>query len=246
MFAYFIDLITAVRLICHTVHICHFLHSGHIKRLCPWNHHLLQHCGLSHLLRVLRSHRSVRLGQCCHCCPDEAPGGEQQGGQRGGWNGGRVGDGEQGSVGRHDTEVTPAEFSGNGPGQAEFRRFPLEVPWRTVQGAGRRRPDGLPHSGHEKRLCEHQSRSSFIFGANTGGMTSLCVSSICIFVHFHWKVPGPWHLVPHSYYMLLWGFTKSRPVLWTTKRWYRHFANTDSENCHSVIASSKIATLLVT
>lgn len=207
MFAYFIYIITALQLISHSVHICHVLHSGYIKRLCPWNHHLLQHCGLSHLLRVLRSHRPVRPGQCCHCCPNEAPGGEQQGGQRGGWDGGRVGAGEQSSVGRHDTEVTPAQPSGNGPGQAEFRRFSLEVPWRTVQGAGRRHPYGLPHSGHKQRLCEHQSRSSFMFGANTGGNTSLCVASTLVL--FHWKVPGTWCYFFFFKYLLLRGSKKA-------------------------------------
>lgn len=107
---------------------------GHATGLRPGHRHLLQHRGLSHLLRLLRPDRPVCPGQRRHRRPDEAPGGEQQGSQGGGGAGGGAGTGEQSSGGKHGTEVAPAQPSGSGRGPVKLRGFPLEVRWRSGQG----------------------------------------------------------------------------------------------------------------
>lgn len=142
-----------------------FFFPGHVKGLRPGHWHLLQHRGLSHLLRLLRPHRSVRPGQCGHRCPDEAPGGEQQGSQRGGGARGGDGTGEQSSDGGNGVEVSTAQPSGSGHGPVQFWRLPLEVQRRT----GHRRADGLTNRWHTERLYKHQCRRPFVSGAPTGG-----------------------------------------------------------------------------
>ena len=152
------------------------LRSGHVKGLRSWHqHHLLQHCGLSHLLRLLRSDRSVRPGQRCHRRSDEASGGEQQGSQGGGGAGGGVGAGEQAPSGRNGNEVTPAQPDDTGHGQVKFWGFPLEVYRRRGQGAGNGWSCGLTHCWYNQRHCKHQSRACFMPGHPAGGDKSFFV-----------------------------------------------------------------------
>lgn len=159
------------------------LRSGHVKGLRSWHHHhLLQHCGLSHLLRLLCFDRSVRPGQRCHRRPDEASGGEQQGSQGGGGAGGGAGAGEQAPSGRNGNEVTPAQPDDTGHGQVKFWGFPLEVHRRRGQGAGNGWSYGLTHCWYNQRHCKHQSRRCFMPGHPPGGDTSLflfCLSIMC-------------------------------------------------------------------
>lgn len=158
---------------------------GHVKRLWPRHQPLLQHCGLSHLLRLLCADRSVRPGQRRHRRPDEAPGGEQQGSQSGGRerDGGRIGapDGR----GRHGApEVAPAEPAGTGHGQVELWGFTLEVGRRRSQGTGKRRPHGLAHRLPNQRVSKHHSRPPIMPGPSTGGIQSFlcCLYVKCVFV----------------------------------------------------------------
>lgn len=162
--------------------ICMLL-PGHIKGLCSWHQHVLQHRGLSHLLCLLRFDRSVRLGQCRHCRSDEAPGGEQQGSQRRGGAGGRDGAGEQESGGGHGYEVTTAQPSDAGHGQVKFWGFPLEVQWTARHRAGKGWSYGLAHCWHKERLCKSQSRPHFMPGVPAGGDHSFSVASTLKFAH---------------------------------------------------------------
>lgn len=144
---------------------------GYVEGLRPRYRHLLQHCGFSHLLRLLCPDRSVCPGQCGHRSTDEAPGGEQQGSQ----GRGRAGGGDDGTgdgSGGHSSKVAPAQPSDTGYGQVKLWGFPLEVSQRSGYRAGKGWSYGFTHCRYNQRLCRHQSRIPFMHRAPTGGKES--------------------------------------------------------------------------